>query len=251
MINTLTRLTDYDIVNNVVEDHANYYNISPSFYFNYTLAPYMLKDMGRFHNEAFKFSFNSPDVSNFKFQVLFGCNSSGDGYAVSIENSIMKLVTVSTFVETAVLSERGLSRSMNFANNTYYSFKLVIANAKLQIYLNDNLFMEYNSFSPIANYYGYHLNGSTANVYISDTTYYDDQVIWGNVNLNGENNEDGFSLLFNQISIDLHSYSPCDTSGNWIIFIDDDPIQQNRFILIGAISSKEYLQPKGISSITL
>lgn len=250
-INTLYNLTDYDTNSNVTEDNVEFHTTSPCFLMDHTLTPYILKDLTRSHNESITTYFKTTDVINFKIQVLFGSNVTGTGYAFSIEHGLIKLVTTTTFTESSILISKDISNIIEFTNDTYYPLKILIVNDKIELYINNLLLIEYIGFTAIDNNIGYHLNGGTANVYISDTIYYDDQIIWGNINLNGQNNEDGIALLFSQLSIEFLTDSRCDENGNWMIFIEEDPVQQNKHILIGEITSKEYLQPKGISNITL
>lgn len=251
MINTLYTLADYDTVSNVSEDFASHHINSPCFLMDHTLNPYIMKDITRNHNESFTSYFKTLDTINFKLQILFGCNNVGDGFAFSIEQGLIKLVTTSLFVQSSVIISKDISNIVTFINDQYYPVTVLIVHDKIQIFLNNLLLIEYVGFVAVADNYGYHLNGGTSNVYVSDTIYYDDQIIWGNINLNGQNNEDGIALLFSQLSIEFLTDSRCDENGNWMIFIEEDPVQQNKHILIGEITSKEYLQPKGISNITL
>jgi len=147
--------------------------------------------------------------------------------------------------------EKDITRIASIKADVWSEIRILIANSKVQIYLNHLLIMEYNSFVGVGTHFGFYNTTGQDDVTVSDSIYYGDQIIWGNVNINGQTNQDGFTLLFSQVDINFIESANCDQSGNWMIFIKEDPYQQNKHILMGAISSEQFLQPKGISNITL
>jgi len=250
-IKTLHNLSDWTLESNVIEDPVNYKNTSPGLFLANTGSPFILYDTTQVHNESFVSWFKCVDNSLLKFQYMFGSNNLGDGFAFEITKTDVRLIQTSLFLESAVIMEKDISRISTIASNTFTEVKILIVNMKVQLYINHLLIMEYNSFIGVGNHYGYYNHNGNDDIYVSDTIYYGDQIIWGNVNINGQSNQSGFTLLFNQLDINFIESANCDSSGNWMIFIEEDPYQQNKHILVGAILSEQFLQPKGISSITL
>ena len=230
-INSLYTLADFDVNSNVTEDNVEYKTTSPCFLFNHTLSPYITKNLTRFHNETFTLYFKAVDVTTFKLLILIGADSSGDGYAISLEENSMKLVELISYVPQTDLVTKDLTRIAPSINDTYYKITILVANTKIECFLDDMLMMEYSSFVKYDNHFGYHLNGGTSNVYVSDTIYFDDQILWGEVALVNTPNEDGFVLLFDQTDISFITHAGCDINGKYMIFVDEDPVQQNLHII--------------------
>lgn len=248
-INTLYTISDYSLSSNMVEDTDTYKYNSPSLKFATGAPSYITKDLERHHNEGFASWIYTPDINSFTFKILFGCDSLGNGFALELSQYNIKLINITAYVESGVIIDQPMY--IWITNSHWHKIKLIIANGKVEFYFNEGLILQYNAFSKVGDYFGYHNNNSPVDVYISDTIWYDDQIIWGNVNVNGTKNQDGFVLLYKQIDITLHQNTLTDISGNWMMLMEEDPIEQNKHVLIGGISSDDNLQPKGISSVTL
>lgn len=249
---TLYNISDYDISNNVSEDAGNIYENVPGLYFNNTLAtPYIIKDMGRINNEVYKTYIKSPTIDSLQFLVCFGCDNLGNGYALEFKAGFINLVTLLSYVPTQTLATKRHQRQTS--SNSWIRVKIVIVNKKCKIFfsLENTMAFEIENFIPSGNYFGYYMNGSTVDAYVSDTVHYTDQVLWGNINLNGDNQSDGRSVLLEQSTLSFIDKDDCDSLGNWAIFVDEDPLDQTRHILLGLIDNKKNIQPKGISGITL
>lgn len=248
-INPIHLLTDYDVNSNVTEDNTEFKTTSPCFKFDQSLSPYILKNMTRFHNETFTLYFKAVNVTTFKLLVMIGSDVTGNGYAISLENNSIKLVNTAIFVPQTEFVIKDLTRILSMENDTYYKLSIMVANNKLECFIDDMLVLDYTPFLKYGDYFGYHLNGGTSNVYVSDTIYFDDQILWGEVALVSTPDEDGFVLLFDQTDIGFISRGNCNVNGNYLIFVDEDPLDQNLHIMVGAISTE--LQPKGISNVTI
>jgi len=173
----------------------------------------------------------------------------GNGYAIELSQYNIKLINILNFVESVVILDQYMYPWL--INSHWHNMKLLISNGKIEFFINGGSILQYNSFEKVGDHFGYHNNNSPTTMYISDTIWYDDQIIWGNVNVNGSNNQDGFVLLYKQFDITLHQSTITDVNGNWMMLMEEDPIEQNKHILVGGITSDDNLQPKGISSVTL
>ncbi len=250
MINPLYNISDWTQQSNITQDNDTFKYNSPSLFFATGSPSYIIKDLGRHHNESLTFYLRSDDLVNSSFFVLFGCNDLGDGYAIDIKYHQLRLVTIGTYSETSVILDS--SELFWQANNQFHKIKLLIVNSKIQLFFNDGLLLEYDEFTKVGDYIGFHNNNSLSNHWISDSIWYDDQILWGNININGVNNQDGFVLLYSQFDMAYIQNQSTDDTGNWMMFIEEDPIHQNKHVLVGGINSPTTnLQPKGVSSITL
>lgn len=250
-INTLYTLADFTTNSSVTEDNVEFHTTSPCFKFDHTLSPYLMKNMLRFHNETFTLYFKANDITLFNLEVLIGCNIGGDGYGVLIEDGLISLVDTTIFVPTNTILSKDLTRMNPLLSNTYYKLSIMVVNNKLEVFLDDVLVLEYSNFVKVDNYFGYHLNGGTTNVYVSDTIYFDDQIVWGEIAYVNRGDEDGFMLMYDQTDISFMGVAECDADGNYMMFVDEDPVDQNLHIMVGAIHTQQQIQPKGISSVTI
>jgi len=248
-INTLYTIADYSIQSNMVEDSILFKYNSPSLNFATGAPSYIMKDLSRQFNEGFSFWFYTSNVTTFTIKILLGCDDLGNGYAIELSQYNIKLITISTFVESAVILDQYIYPWL--LNSHWHNMKLLISNGKIEFFINDGSILQYNEFVKVGDHFGYHNNNSPVTMYISDTIWYDDQIVWGNVNVNGANNQDGFVLLYKQIDLILHQSTITDINGNWMMLMEEDPVEQNKHVLVGGITSDDNLQPKGISSVTL
>ena len=250
MINELYDLTDWTSNNGVTENNDIYKYNQPSLLFASGLPSYVMKDLGRQHNDTYITWIRCDTVADIDFKFIFGSNELGDGFAFNLTQYNARLINISTFNESAEIVNEYVP-FMWLADSTWHEIKVIIINDKIQFYVNNQLLIEYLDFSKVGDYIGFHNNSSLTDTYIGDTIWYDDQILWGNINVNGVNDEDGWIVLYKQTGIEYIENTFADERGNWAIFVKEDPRQQFKHILVGGITSRENLQPKGISSITL
>ena len=250
---TLYTLADFDIVSNVTEDPVLKYENPPSFYFENTLSPYMLKDMGRIHNEVYKMYIQSSDINNIDFMILFGCDDIGNGYAVHIDALDIKVVELVAYNVTNTLSSKPHFRMT--INNTWFFVEIHIANKKLDVFLTNkyNKVSNVTNFIPVGNYFGYKniISANSVNANVSDTMHYTDQILWGNINVNGDGLDTSDAVLFEETTFSFIYKYNCDQYGDWAIFVDEEATDQTRHILLGLVNTERNIQAKGILGITI
>ena len=252
----LSNLTDFDINVGVTEDAVDYYNSPPSFVVNAT--DYMVKDMGRFNNEAYTFYTKFDDITTGgKLRIAVGCTSGGVGKAIDIEGTTgahsVSLVNISTWtgLPDSVLDTKNMYDRFEFNTTTWYKIEIVIANAMIRVWVNNILVLDNSLFAIAGNYVGITGINSSADVRVSEFWHYTDQVFWGNVNLNGVPNTDGTVALYNQETYTILGYVYVNAVGDYMLFIEDDPNNLNIFFMTAQIRSLPSTQGKGIGNITL
>ena len=250
MINELYNIEDWTISNGVTENNDIYKYNQPSLFFASGSPSYVMKDLGRHHNETYITWYRATSINNLNVLFLLGCNDLGDGFAIHLTRYDIRLITIGTFNETSEIMSEYIPFVYS-ASNVFLELKVTIVNAKIQVFINNQIVLEYLDFSKVGDYIGIHNNTSITDMYIGDTIWYDDQNLWGNINVNSVNDEDGWVVLYKQTGIEYMDNVFADERGNWSIFIKEDPRQQFKHIIVGGITSKENLQPRGISSITL
>lgn len=255
MINKLNDIAQLDVNSGVVHSYTQIFNDAPAF--DLDPATWWLKDNGRMFNEAFKLHLRFDDMEATICKLMLGCNSSGAGVAIQFDFSAtakwIRLVTTTGIDQaySSVLHEVDISSKAVFTNAQYIGFKTIISNGKLQFWYGTIRLFDIQDFVPLGTYWGVcNLTGSTK-VYTSDMYYIQDQILWGNVNLNGEPDMDGIVVVYNQSTYIVESVQPCDPNGEYMVFLDVDPAQLNKYFLYGFIPNIGYVQPRGVTNITL
>jgi hypothetical protein len=250
------RLTDYSINNGVTENTTIFKYESPSF--ELTSGSYIIKDLNRMYNEAITCWLSSSDFTNSKFQILIGCDNAGNGVALRFDMSssqfFIRLVYISSFgnpTYDSVIIERDLFNILNLVNNTFYKISLYLSQDKVGVLFDDVDVFEISNVTFTGNYFGFSGIDTPTSIFVSDIYYYSDSVFYGNVNLNGVPDDSGNVLMLNQQTYSMVNLDRCDVDGNWMIFLEDDPINFNKYVLIGYISDRPDLQPRGVGNITL
>ncbi len=256
-IQTINRIADYDVNNGVTENTGIFKYTAPSMVLS--SGTDIIKNMNRFHNEAFTFWVYFADATASKFEAVLGTDVNGSGVALrfdfSASYSWIRLVQVTNFgnpTYDSVIVEKDVRLIEDgFQNNTWYKCVVYLADDMLKVEFNGVQLFEIETFVPNGTYFGFSGLDTSNNIYISDATYYSDQVFWGNVNLNGVPDDQGQVLMLKQSTFSLIGRDLCNSKGEWLIFLEDDPANVNKYILIGHILDRPTYQPRGVGNITL
>lgn len=248
-------LADFGTVSGVTEDAGVFYDDGPGFLAE--AGEYVLEDNGRCINEVFKFWMRLTDADATSFKFMVGANSSGVGQYVQFDfdatNMYVRLVTASGFDVAYDTAEAtiDIKNMIVLSDIDWVPVQIEIQDNKIRCQVRNIVCFEYKSFSPVGNYFGFcNLTGS-ADVHISDLYWYTDQIVYGNVNLNGVADSNGIVVLYNQSTFDVVEYRHTDSDGEYYIFIDDDPANLNKYFMYGFIDGETNIQPRGVSNITL
>ncbi len=250
-----TDVADFDTNSGVVNTNTAFHSIAPSF--AYDAGDYVITDIGRFNNEAFKFYMRMDDVTATNFKIMLGCNAVGNGRAIQFDFSStqkwVRLVTTSGIDQAfdTVLQETDIHSKRIINNDFFVEIKVIISNNKIKVYYQGLLVIDYQNFTIVGNNWGFaNLTGSSL-VYTSDMFYVYDQIIYGNVNLNGAPDSRGVVIMYNQSTYDVVEYTVCDPNGEYMIFIDDQPENFNKYFIYGFVNGVGTVQPRGVSNITI
>jgi hypothetical protein len=143
-------------------------------------------------------------------------------------------------------------RGWNFKSDVFYKITIYLANNQLKVYFNNALCVDSLAFSPSGGWMGVSGIDSTTSSYVSDLTYWEEQCLWGNVNINGvPQATSGRAILFSQDIVEVVEYSATNTDGDYLIFLEDDPANLNKYFMIGFIADQTNIQPRGVSNITI
>lgn len=248
-------IADFDTISGATEDPATFNELAPGFLVE--AGEHVLHDNSRIHNEVFKFHMRCADADDTSFKFMVGVNSSGVGQALQFDydatNLYVRLVTASGIDVAYDTAEAtmDLTNMLMVANDQFIPIQIEIQDNKIRCRVKNIIVAEYKSFQPTGTYFGFaNLTGS-ANVYVSDLYWYNDQIVYGNVNLNGAANADGIVVLYNQSTYDVVEYRHTDNDGEYFIFIDDDPANLNKYFMYGFVEGQTSIQPRGVSNITL
>jgi len=249
-------LTHFDNNTGVTEDPIIYKTNSPSFVMS--SGAYAIKDMQRFNNEAYTFYTRWDNVTNgSKLRIALGCTAAGVGKAIDIEGTTgtqsVSLVNISSWtgLADAVLETKNMYDRFSWSIGTWYKVKILIANNLIRVWVNNINVIDVPLFSVAGNYMAITGINSTSNVRVSDLWHYSDQCFWGNVNLNGVPYSDGIVAIYNQETFTILGYVNNNDAGDYVIFIEDDPNNLNKYFMTAQIRSLPDTQGKGIGNITL
>lgn len=239
----------------VVNSNEAYHTVAPAF--KYAAATSVIKDISRFNNEAFKFHLRMDDVNSTSFKIMLGCDASGNGRAIqfdfSTNNKWIRLVNT-TGIDAAyasVIAEKDIQNLMIHSSGSFIECRVEISNNKLRFMFNNLIVIDVTTFSTVGTHWGFcNLTGSSQ-VWTSDMFHVYDQILFGNVNLNGAPDANGIVIVYNQQTYAVVNYTRCDANGEYMVFIDDDPANANKYFLYGFITGLGTVQPRGVSNITL
>lgn len=235
-------------------------DISPGIYMG--SGEYCVKDQTSLDNFALTFYYKFLNATSSGIRVAFGCDNTGVGYsfdyvistATDVKYKINQLTTAGwTNAPDTTLYEIDAYHGYvhNISNvNEWRKLSIVIAGSRLQIYTDDDyLFYEDLNFTISGTHWGLASLGTNV-LYISDVYVYENQIFYGNVNIDGTTySENGYVNLYNQQDMSFVKRSTCDTNGDYMLFIEDDPINQNKYYILGYYSDKKNIQPRGVSNL--
>jgi len=254
-ISNINTIAYFDTVTGVVDDGTNFHTVPGSL--DFAVATNCVKDITRFNNEAFTFYIRMEDVTNTSFQVLLGGNNAWTGKAVrfdfSASNKWIRLadVNLADGALVTVLTEKDIHERFIFTNSVYIKVEIIISNDVVKVKYNNAPVLEYGAFSLIGNNWGFSNQTASAQVRVSDLYHYQDQIFWGNVNINGAPNAAGEVWLYNQSTYKVVDNQYCNAAGEYLIFLEDDPANLNKYFMYGYVPGSGNSQPRGVCNITL
>lgn len=214
---------------------------------------------GPFNNAAVTAWVRFTDILDGKFRLHLGCTSAGVGKAIDIVMDAtgwkVQYVNISSWdgLPDTVNSEKNFKlRGWEFLSNTFYKLTVYLANNQLKVYFNGALAIDDTNYAPAGGYMGISGIDTNTSTYVSDMYFYEEQCLWGNVNINGiAQATSGRAVLFSQDIVEVVEYSATNADGDYLIFLEDDPVNLNKYFLIGFIADQTDIQPRGVSNITI
>lgn len=255
-IELINNIGYYTTVTGVTNSNEAIHTISPALKF--TVDSHVLTDQSRMNNEVYKFHLRSENIDATNFKIIVGCDGSNVGPAIELDftatSKIIRLVN-QTALDTngATIAEKDITTLFDFSNATsqFIECRVEISKNKIRFYYAGRLCIDSTQLVPMGTQFGFLNSPASSIVYVSDPYYYFDQILYGNVNLNGAPNSKGKVILYNQATYQVVSVTHCDSNGDYMIFVDDDPVNGNKYFLYGFIEDYTASQPRGVSNITL
>lgn len=254
-IQSINDVAQFSTNSGVVNSSEAFHEIAPAF--KYAGGTFIYNDIGKFNNEAFKFYIRMDDVNSTTFKIMLGCDSNGAGQAIQFDfsstNKWVRFVNTSGWdvLYDSVVVEKEISNLFRTPNSYFIECKVIVSNNKIRFYYNGMLLIDSTLFSPTSTYWGFCNRSGSSQVWTSDMFYVYDQILYGNVNLNGAADGRGIVVVYNQATYEVVSYTHCDDNGEYMVFLDDDPANVNKYFLYGFIPGVGTVQPRGVSNITL
>ena len=254
-ITAITTVADFSTISGVIDTNTTYHTVAPSL--SLPVGTYTLTDLGRINNEVFKFHLRLNDTDSTSFKIMLGCDNAGIGRAIQFDFSstqkFVRLVNASGFdvAYDSVIEEKDIQSFFVDTAGLYVACRVEISNNKLRFYYGERLMLETIILTTVGTYWGFCNLTSSTQLYVSDTFVVQDQILFGNVNLNGAADEDGNVIVYNQSTYEVYEYTECDANGEYMVFLDDDPVNQNKYFLYGYVLGIGTVQPRGVSNITL
>ncbi len=213
---------------------------------------------GPFDNVAITAWVRFTDSTDGKVRFHLGCTSGGAGKAIDIVMSAtgwkVQYVNISSFdgLPDAVNKEKDFKlRGWEFSDNIFYKITIFLANNQLKVYFNSALAIDENAYSPAGGWTGISGIDTATTTYVDDLVVYQDQCLWGNVNINGvPQATDGRAVLFSQDIVEVVEYSSTNADGDYLIFVEDDPANLNKYFILGFVADQTDIQPRGVGNIT-
>ena len=252
-INAITSISQFTNVG-VVDSNEAVHTITPALKF--AVATSVINDITTLTNDAFKFHLRMDTVTATSFKLMIGCNATGTGYALqfdfSASNKWIRLVTTSGINQAydTVVQEVDMHNRLNFTDAQFIPCVVKLVDNKIQLVYNGFIAID-SAWSPTETHWGFCNLTASSLVYVSDIFHVNNQILFGNVNLDGAPDNRGIVMLYAQSTYDIVEVVETDTNGEYMIFIDDDPANLNKYFLYGYIKGLGTVQPRGVSNITL
>lgn len=253
-IQNLNTISSFTTVSGATDNNSIFNEVAPSI--ELQSSNFIHTPLSKIDNEVYQFYLRMVDVDDTKFKILLGNSNTGSGQSIEIEfNSSEKLISlVNTsgldISNDSVIIQRNIRDFLNFTNDKWYKIQIEIQSDKIRCFFDKILCFEFElSLSGLE--FGFVNMAGSSNVYVSDLKIYVDQIVYGNVNINGANNENGRVVLYNQSTYEIVKYTEVDSNGEYFIFIEDDPLNSNKYFIYGFIENRTNIQPRGVLNITL
>lgn len=256
MSKTLLPLSSFDTNSGVTEDALDFNAISPSLVL--TSGDYAIKDMSLFDNQGFTF-YMKETYGTSKYRILIGTDVAGAGHCLDFVSSgtsdVFTLGTTTAFNDALATTIESVELNQTYLFTSDSNFRKVtikIINGDIFVYLDGyGLLCSAINQTLTGTHFGIAGLDTASDVHISDLTNYENQIYWGNINLNGAPDENGYARMYNRVTHELEYESKADADGNYSILIEDDPANGNKYYIIGFIDGVTAIQPRGVSNITL
>lgn len=254
-INKVESISYFDTNSGVQESNNEYRTRSPAFQCD--PGTYCYKTWTSMSNRVLKMWVNMTDTTATSFKIMLGVDNTGVGRALQFDfsaaNKWVRLVNVSGFdvAYDTVIEEIDLHTRWTWVNDIYEKLQIEIQGAKIRVSYGRITLFERNDMTYVGNHWGFCNLTASSTVYASDVDDIENQIIYGNVNLNGAPDDDGVVLVYNQQSYELYKKTRCDANGEYFVFIDDDPQNVNKYFIYGYIDGSGTVQPRGVSNITI
>jgi hypothetical protein len=250
-------LTDFDTNSGVTEDFTSFHEESPSV--KVESGQYIEKDIGQMTNFAMAAWVNFSNIDNGKLRILLGTNASGIGKAIDFTMSAagwkVQYVEIAshTGVPSSIDQEAEFKRrGFEFYSNKYYKVLVYLSGGTLTVKFDGKPALHITNYVPTGTLWGLSGRDSFSYVNVSDIRVYENQVFYGNVNINGIHQGDqGRVRMYDQTFYTIVEDVECDSSGNYMIFLEDDPLSLNKYFMIGYVDNRKDIQPRGVANITL
>lgn len=239
-----------------------YNTVSPSIAIDN--GEYIIKDQTSLDNFALTFYFRFASVANNNMRVHLGSDGTGLGNCLNLSLDASKNATLTygelttpgwiNAIDTSIKQRQYLiNNGWNVQNPTYVQrwtkVSIVIVNDILEIYYDNLLFYKDESYTPVGTYFGFS-NNSSVSTYISDVYVYENQIFYGNVNIDGTiYSSGGYVNAYYLHDMSLYKRVECDSQGRYALFIEDDPLNLNKYYIIGYYNSRADVQPRGVSNL--
>lgn len=238
------------------QNSSEAYHTNPNA-FKFGAGTHLNTDMTRSHNEAYTFylRFNAADTGAFK--AVVGGNASGVGIAVQLDftstNKWIRIIN-SSGLDTSigsVIAEVDIQNQIILNDSAFVKCTIIVSQNKLEFYYGNRRIHSITNYTANGNNFALVSLTGSSQTYVSDLIHYGDQVLHGNVNLNGAPNDGGEVVLYNQSTMEFIKKISCDPNGEYMLFIEDDPLYLNKYFIYGYIKGIGIVQPRGVSNITI
>lgn len=250
----MTNLTDFTTNSGVTETVATYKYTSPGLVVG--SGDYIYHDDGAMTNFATT-CWVQFGATTAQFRVLLGVTAAGAGKALDFNltasSQTVSLTNISTFTgvaDSTIVSKEMIDR-LTLTSGKWYYLTIIISNNILKVYFGNYYMFETNVYAPGDTYWGFSGMATANSTVVSDVWWYNNQVFYGNVNINGVPDVDGVAVMFKQVDGAVVDYVQCNTDGEYAILVTDDPTSGNKYFLIGYIQDEPTVQPRGVGNITL
>ena len=254
-ITRLESVSDYGVNSGVIDDIGVFADLSPGQELG--AGSYIIDDFSQASNEVLKFYASFSNVTSTNFKILLGDTAAGIGMALQIDmsssNLFVRLVTATGIDQTedTIVEQNDLIDRFIPANDVFYPVQVELQGGNLRVRINNIIALETGTFVASGTNFGFCNRAGSSNVTISDVYWYTNQIVYGNVNVNGVADSNGVVILYNQFTYEVIKKQRCTPNGLFWIFIDDDPLNFNKYFMYGFIEGEYGLQPRGVSNITL